>query len=132
MKKAASRIGFALVFVFFVGACSSIDNSAPAEERVAERAQARLDALRAGEVEKAMSFSTPVYRQTTTQRRFSSRYAGAAAWTDARVDEVACEEERCDVRVLVTYQMARAGFENTRPVDQVWILTEGGWYIYEE
>lgn len=100
------------------------------EQQVAQRAQQRIDALRAQDIDAAMAFTTPAYRQRTHKAQYASRYAGVINWTEAQVSKVNCEEDRCDVTVQVTYQMNRPKMINTRPLDETWIKVDGSWYIH--
>jgi len=102
------------------------------EQLVEQRAQQRLDALMARDIDKVMTYTTPSYRARANPVRYASRYAGVINWTEARVGSVDCEEDRCSVKVMVTYQMNRPKMINTRPLDEIWIKVDGAWYIYHE
>jgi hypothetical protein len=101
-----------------------------AEEIVAERAQARWDALLQGDVATVYGFTSPAYRSGISQNRFRARFGGAVRWTKAEVHEVTCEEDRCRVVVLVSYRAARERMENTRPIEETWIHSEGEWWLH--
>ena len=133
MTQSGSKVASGLVFaLFLLAGCSSIGTPKTAEELVAQRAQERLDALMVGNFEKAWEYTTPAFRQSSNISRYASRYVGVSNWTNAAVDKVACEEEKCNVTISVTYQMVRPNIENTRPLNEVWITAGGDWYIYEE
>ncbi|MCK9247023.1 MAG: hypothetical protein M0P11_08760 [Anaerolineaceae bacterium] len=102
------------------------------EQRVEQRAQQRLDALLAWDLDKVMEYTTPVYRSRVSKNQYGSRYLGVANWTEANVDSVSCSEDRCDVKVQVTYEMVRPRMTNTRPLDETWIKVDGQWYIYHK
>jgi len=110
-----------------VAGCGS--KSTP-EEIVASRAQARLDALVAHDFNKAFEYASPAYRQSNGIAVYTRAYGGVSRWNKATVSNVTCEELRCDVSVQVDYQAGRAGFENTRSMDERWIEIDGTWYIY--
>ena len=129
MCKRLSTVGLVFAAVLVAG-CSSEPPATP-EERVATRAQERLAALMSGDFDKALEYTTPTFRQSSSAGAYRSRYGGVGNWTEAIVEQVACEPESCSVRLQVTYQMTRPKMENTRPLDEVWILAEGEWYIYE-
>lgn len=101
-----------------------------AEEQVWQRAQERIDFLRAGDLTKSMEYTTPAYRQASSRGRYGARFGGAANWTSADVASVSCEAERCDVSIQVSYQLPRPRITNTRALDEVWIRVDGQWYIY--
>lgn len=119
-----------MIIASTVSGCASLGLFQTPEERVEQRAQERLDALMARDMEKAFSFLSPAYRKTTTWQRFSGKYAGAANWREATIKSVECEVDRCDVDVSVRYQMMRPKVENTRTQKEVWIEVGGEWYFY--
>src|SRR5690606_3077048 len=97
-------------------ACSTMTAATP-EEQVAQRAQARIDALRAGNAAESMEYTTPGYRQASSLGQYRANYAGIGNWAEATVDTVACEVDRCDVRNRVSYQLPRPRITNTRLLD---------------
>ena len=116
-----------IVFLLMAG-CSSMVITP--EEQVRQRAQERIDFLLAGDLTKSMEYTTPAYRQASTRGRYGARFAGAANWTSAAVESVVCEAERCEVSVLISYQLPRPRIMNTRSLEEVWIKVDGQWYIY--
>lgn len=129
------------VFSLLLAGCAANPNTGgtpaeqagQAEQIVAQRAQQRIDALMAGEVAESLEYTSPSYRQTSTQSQYAADYAGVANWTEAIVEKVTCEAERCDVRMAVSYRMnaPRAHtIVSSRPVDEVWIRVDGQWYLY--
>jgi hypothetical protein len=106
----------------------TVDDRAP-EEIVHERAQQRWDALLSGDIERAYGFITPAYRATRSLELYRARFGGAIQWNDATVQSVECEPERCKVVVNLSYRLIRQRMENTRPMDEAWIFSEGNWWI---
>jgi len=118
-----------LMGVLSISACT--DNRAP-EEIVKERSQARLDTLRAGDFEKALSYATPAYQMTTTPKRYSARVAAAPSWINAVVDSVECQQaDICDVRVMITHYMYKTKIETKIPLEEKWINVDDHWWIYQ-
>jgi len=117
-----------IVFLLMTGCTSSMVMTP--EEQVRQRAQERIDFLLAGDLTTSMGYTTPAYRQASTRGRYGARFAGAANWTSAEVESVACEAERCEVSVQISYQLPRPRIINTRSLDEVWIKVDGQWYIY--
>src|SRR5690606_11992134 len=105
------------VFLLMTGCASMVRST---EEQVRKRARERIDFLLAGDLTKAMEYTTPAYRQASTRGRYGARFAGAASWTSAEVESVACEAERCDVSVLISYQLPRPRITNSRSLEEVW------------
>ncbi len=127
------KLASILLPAIVMAGCAGLDNgSQTPEQRVEQRAQAHLDALLEWDLDKAMTFTSPAYRERTTRNEYGAKYAGVGNWSAARVKEVACEEERCDVTILATYDMRRLKIKNTRPLDQVWIKVGKEWYIYHK
>ena len=122
---AVTVVGAALL----ASGCASIMGPPPtAEEIVAERAQERLDALLAGDLDKAYSFFSPASQAVYEKADLASAYAGAGRWTAAKVTSVSCEPLRCEVVYLIDYKMVRPALENSRPIAEVWINVDGKWY----
>lgn len=126
----ARTIVLGMVISSCVTGCASLGLFQTPEERVEQRAQERLDALMARDMEKAFSFLSPAYRKTTTWQRYSGKYAGVTNWREATVKSVKCEVDRCDVNTSIRYQMIRPKVENTRTQKEVWIEVDGQWYFY--
>ncbi len=115
-----------------LSACTALSPRTP-EEIVHERAQARWEALIAGEWEKAYSFSAPSYRALVDFKRYRGRIGGAVSWTGVEVVKVACEAEACTATIRIDYKMApisRDGVSSTH-VDETWILEDGAWWWHQ-
>lgn len=104
------------------------------EEIVAERAQARWDALVAIDFEGSYDFRTPGYRAETTR---TEHVVGLSrrkiTWIAAEVLSVDCEGDRCRVETQVGYRAdgapgVMAGIENSRPVREIWVRIDGQWW----
>jgi hypothetical protein len=125
----ATLVGAATVVIVACGPdAPSVDDRTP-EEVVHERAQQRWDALLSGDIERAYGFITPAYRATRSLALYRARFGAAVQWNDATVQSVECEAERCRVVVNLSYRLIRQRMENTRPMDEVWVFSEGNWWI---
>ena len=124
------RLVLGMVVVVSLAGCASLGVFQTPEERVEQRAQARLDALLGQDIKKAFSFLAPAQRATTTWQRWGSKYAGVGQWRAVGVNSVECDADRCDVSAYVSYQMVRPKIENTRASKEVWINVNGQWYFY--
>ena len=104
------------------------------EERVATRAQERVDALMIRDFETAYALTTPGYRSTETIARYSSRWGGSGMWSKALVQEVECNRpegaDRCEVLLTVTYRHLPLD-EMTTDLQEEWIYVAGDWYLYQ-
>lgn len=126
-----TKIGTLLGCVLLATACATVEEPNTPEALVRRLATERLNALRAGDYAKALSYANPSYRLLNGVDQYRSRYGGAENWKGAEVDNVSCDPERCRVRLLITYRMAQLEVENTRPLDELWIAIDGQWYIFE-
>ena len=101
------------------------------EQIVAERAQARWDALLAGDFETAYSFASPSYRDIVDAVRFQQSLGGHASWLGAKVREVTCREDVCEAMVRLKYRSPlppRMEFE-TDDIER-WLSEDGEWWIF--
>ena len=110
--------------------CAGMGTPKTPEQRVAERAQSRADALIAGDFEKSFRYTTPAFQQGFGLNNYTRRYAGASRWNKAEVADVSCSGDRCEVSLRITYRTFRGGFENTRSMDERWIEVDGNWYLF--
>lgn len=130
------KISFVLAALLGLAACSSIqlrDDSAV----VTDRANARLEALKAGDFEKAYSFMSPGYRSVNTFQRFKGTHAGGAALLkSAVVDRVECETDTCTALIKANYYFrnSKISLANKEPMiiervnQEDWIKVDGEWW----
>ncbi|MCK9246788.1 MAG: hypothetical protein M0P11_07530 [Anaerolineaceae bacterium] len=124
---------FTVAATLLLAACAGTGLSGKTPEQIVEqRAQQRLDALMAWDLNKALEYTSPAYRSRVSKNQYGSRYLGVSNWTEAKVESVSCKEDRCDVKTMITYEMVRPKITNTRPRDEVWIKVDGQWYIYHK
>lgn len=102
----------------------------PPEEAVQLRAQGWADALMARDVAAAYAFTSPNYRQFASAKAYNVNVAGSSSWTSAVVDSVQCEEDVCDVRVIIEYTLRQYKLSNRRPLDYKWVRVEDEWWLY--
>lgn len=124
-----------LTSVFLVTGCSLLQPNVPPEQLVAERAQERLDLLRAGQMERSHVYTTPGYRSARTWQEYSANWVGASMWLSATVTKTDCGDlepaRRCDVAVLVVFKAPRMDVLETY-VRETWLRVDGDWYLYQE
>ena len=122
------RVGLLLLLTSTLVGCGEPKT---AEQIVAERAQARWDALLAGDFETAYSFATPSYRGVVDAIRFQQGLGGHASWLGAKVREVTCRDEVCEAMVRLKYRSPlppRMEFE-TDDIER-WLSEDGEWWIF--
>jgi hypothetical protein len=101
------------------------------EQIVAERAQARWDALLAGNFETAYSFASPSYRDIVDAVGFQKRLGGHASWLGAKVREVTCREEACEAMVRLKYRSPLPPtMEFETDYTERWLSEGGEWWIF--
>lgn len=130
---------FLLTCLLILSGCALFDQRPP-EEVVLERAEAHLAALREGDFQAALDYTTPAFQQSARARRYGSMYSSAPMWRGAEIYAVKCEEsevvERCTVRTRILPFIAPHIQANIRDlpvsVSAEWIYTERDWYRYEK
>jgi hypothetical protein len=120
-----------VLVLFMVSGLIACGEPKTPEQIVAERAQARWDALLAGDFETAYSFAAPSYRDVVDAVRFQQGLGGHASWLGAKVREVTCREDVCDAMVRLKYRSPlppRMEFE-TDDIER-WLSEDGEWWIF--
>lgn len=133
MTRAAVWLVYFSWAAMLAAGCAVLAPAKP-DEVVRQRAQARWDALIAGEWDKAYSYMTPSYRAVVDRKRYPSQFGGGVGWLAAEVVKVNCDEQRCTVRMKLTYQpvqRGRPGSAASTGFDETWILEEGQWWMFQ-
>ncbi len=124
-------LAIALAGLAIVGCASISVDSAPEvkQKYVAERAQARWQALIKGDVDAAYTFLSPASKKVTPLAKYVSSIK-PGMWRDVKVDKVDCEAEVCKVQLAVTYD-AKMMKGITTPFWESWVIEDGSaWYVY--
>jgi len=117
--------------MLMLAGCAAFAPKAP-ELEVRERAQARWDALIAGNWEKAYSYSTPAYRKAVDLFGFRARSAGPVKLKSAEVVNARCRDLTCEVTVRVGFAPLQRGYPETfTDLEDRWVLESGDWWRYE-
>lgn len=121
-----------LVATLALAGCAALSPRS-AEDIVRERAQARWNALVAGNFEEAYKYLSPASRSVVSLQRFRGSVGGAATWRSAEVHKVTCNQsERCTVSIKVRYSPAlRVGTLGTieTSVEETWLFDAGQWWL---
>jgi len=121
----ASGFGAVLVSSLVAVACATLD-SRPAPEVVKERAQARANALVAGDSRAVYGYFTPATRQTLKYEDFASS-AQSRFWKAATVDKVECEKpDVCTARMTIEYVYKGARIKS--PLQETWVQEGKDWW----
>lgn len=115
------------------GGCATT-GSEPAT--IEARAQARWDALIAGDMAQAYAYYSPGYRSVVELPAFERLMARrTVSWTGAEYQEKGpCDDMTCKVRVALFYRvkprLPGAGpFDGSRIIHEDWIFTENQWFF---
>lgn len=125
------RVSAAIGLAGAVGAgCAALESEVNPEAVVAQRADARWQALIAGDLQKAYGLLSPTSRKTYTWEI----YRGAirpGTWKSAKVDKVRCpSKDLCEVDVAVEY--AYHGAQVRTPIRESWTRQEGEWWYVQK
>ena len=119
----------------FISGCAS-QATAPESTRdsVEVRAQARWDAVLAGDFETAYSYYSPGYRSGTSAVNLGvSITMRRVRWISAEYQEHDCTENACTVKFQVGYTVYQPvpglkQYDGSNFQDENWIRTEGQWW----
>jgi hypothetical protein len=129
-----------LLASFALAACAGLGDAGKTPEQiVAQRAQARWDAILADNWETAHGYATPAYRERTDVRLYRGLYGGGSviARRGAEVGKVECPTaSACEVTIAVRFVYAdprMRGKEIRTTFPERWLLEDDGrWYIYHQ
>ncbi len=125
-----------LLVILLLSACATTDT--PGTESIAERAQARWDALLSGDLETAYSYYSPGYRSTTSVIDFGVELrTRRVRWTSAEYREHSCEPNRCSVAFDIGFLVPKAvpgvdEFKGKSVIEETWIKSAGEWWFLPE
>jgi hypothetical protein len=114
-----------------LAACAA---TAPKTDPVVERAQARWNAVIAGDLETAYSYFSPGYRSTTSLIDYGVTIrTRPVKWTSAAYKDHTCEESRCTVRFDIGFRVQKPVpgvnvYDGSEVVEDTWVRTEGQWW----
>ena len=129
----AARVVFALLTASLILAgCAS----APAnrDQPAIDRAQARWDAIIAGDLESAYTYYSPGYRSANSLIDFGvTERMKKVAYTSAEYLESDCEESRCRIKFTIGYRVVNpvpglSVYESKTAIEDTWIRTSGQWW----
>lgn len=127
--------GLAVVLAsLLLGACATTATVADPKVAVRERANARWQALMAGDFAKAYTFTVPAFKEKMTEAAYIAQFA-QPQWNGAEVVNVTCAQPTvCVARVKVTIKVLipRSAMTSiTTHVDENWQLEGGQWGFSE-
>ena len=116
--------------VLVLAACAAT----PKTDAVVERAQARWDALIAGDLETAYTYYSPGYRSGVSLIDFGVEMRmRKVRWTSATYKRHDCESDRCEVYFDVGFRVPRpvpglTVYDGRDEVEDTWIRSDGQWW----
>lgn len=127
----AARTLLLVCSALLLAACAA---TGPKTEPVVERAQARWNALVAGDLETAYSYLSPGFRSTTSLIDYGvTLRSRPVRWTSAAYKDHSCEESRCIVRFDIGFRVPRPVpglkvWDGSDVVEDTWVRTGGQWW----
>ena len=116
------------------GASGTTSTAVPAtpaarEALVAQRAKARWDAMVKDDLDTAYGYLSPGSKQLISLEKFKAN-TRRGAFRDGKVESVTCEDDACQVKVLLTYDHPKMKGITT-PVLESWIVDGGqAWLVF--
>jgi hypothetical protein len=101
------------------------------EKVVAERANARWQALIKRDYDGAYAFFSPASRETTSLSKFQAQIQ-AIEYRAVAIEKIECGAEVCKVTLQVTYDFPPAKIRGVvTPLDENWIIDKGqAWFVF--
>ena len=123
----------ALLVSLLLAACATAPWAEP-QDQVRDRANARWQALLAGNFAKAYTFTTPTFKKTMTEQAYKGQFANAQ-WMGAEVVGVTCAQPTvclAKVRLDSKINLPRTTLNKiTTHFDETWLLEDGQWGLAE-
>jgi hypothetical protein len=117
----------AVLLAVFLAGCAVLQPDA--EVTVGKRAQARWDALVAGDTKAAYEFLSPGSRAALSLADYASSIR-VGFWKSAKVDKVTCESaDRCEVAATIEYEFQ--GRRTKTPLRETWIRDGSEWWYLQ-
>lgn len=119
-----------LLVAALLSACASTGLGEP----LAKRAQARWDALLAGDFDTAYSYYSPGYRSANTRGDLELNYRlRKVQFREARYLEQECSEDACTLKFDVKYRVGSPvpGLDewiSSTTLEEKWVKTDGQWW----
>lgn len=136
MTKLDTRPVFAAAGILLLALLSACATVAPTQDEIiAERAQARWDALEAKDFAKAYSYYSPAYRSKSTAVDLEIKVRmQRVKWLGAKYVNHTCSGDVCTVEVDLRYQVAKpvpgvSSWGSVNRIEEQWIKVDGQWWF---
>jgi hypothetical protein len=133
MMTRVAAIAGAMVFALLAG-CATVAPAPTADDIVAERAQARWDALLARDYATAYSYYSPGFRSRVSVVDLEIKIRlQRVRWTGAKYRDHTCTGDTCTVRVDVNYEVSApvpgvSVWKSVQLIEEQWLRTGGEWW----
>ena len=124
--------------LFLTALISSCATTKPSGTDIKARAQARWDALLAGDFDTAYGFYSPGYRSSTSRVDFEIEIRShRIRWISAEVLEPSCEADVCTMETRIGYSVAGAvpgvpEWKSVKHLNERWVRTDGQWWFLSD
>ena len=124
-----------IMVLYVLAAVSACAANPPADNVVAERAQARWDALLAGDYAAAYVYYSPGYRSSKSAVDLGMDIrTRKVKYRSAQYQDQSCEKDTCTVRVEVGYEVTKPvpglnKWESKSIISEKWIKSDGEWWF---
>jgi len=119
-----------------LGLLSACSKPLPPEEQVKQRAEARYEALLAGDAKKAYGFLTPAKREALNYENYLRTHPQRLNIKSAKVLKVACQTpDACQAEVEIEYNY-EPGFKGYVPGQmqmvkpEKWVRVDNQWWLF--
>lgn len=116
---------------------SKMDKADIVREEVAQRVNARWQALIRQDIAEAYTFETPAYRKTYTSAQYAARFGSQVVWTgvDVLKLEIDQKSQHAKVQVQVSYTalLPNGGtYDSQRVLIERWKQQDGRWWYLSD
>lgn len=135
----AMLIGLVALSLLMTGCDQSQDDGLP--DGLAERVDARWQAVMAQDYETAYALLSPGYRSSVEMLDYRDILRrNRLKWISAEVQELQCQpasDSSCKVKVQVEYEISQpmrgvGEFSSHRSIEESWVKSEGDWWYLPE
>ena len=133
--RAVFRFMAIAMVISLVSACASTPSKGT---DINQLAQARWDAVLAGDWDTAYGYYSPGYRSSKSRVDFEiAMRLRRVQWTSAEVQESSCTTDTCTVDTKLGFQIASpvpgvSNWKNTTVVAERWVRSDGQWWFVPE
>jgi hypothetical protein len=137
IRRVATRAtaGALIAATLVMAGCAAFKTETP-EEIVAQRVQARWQALIKHDFATAYSYTQPGYRAIVSEKKYEKTFGDTSSWESVDIFKTTCEAEPCTVRLRLTARNPVPRFSRSLPeiqgfIDETWIKDQGQWWFYQ-